>query len=57
MNGNVAEVIELLKTLNDDELKWYGDLLEYVMKLSPDERKEFYDKVDDRLAKLEAQEE
>jgi len=54
--GNVAEIIELVKALDDEGLKAYGHYLETVMKMTPEERKAFDDKIEKRLAELDAME-
>lgn len=53
---NVAEIIELVKNLNDEELKAYRDYLERLKKMTPTERKEFNNRIMKRLDELNAQE-
>ena len=53
MNSNLAEAIEIVKSMNDEELNQAMDILNYMMKLSSDERKEFYEKVNGKLAEMD----
>lgn len=51
--GKNPEFVELLKSLSDDELSAFTEILTIVCELSPEERTAFYKKVDDELKKLE----